>query len=91
MALSNNDEFDVLVSTTSIGLVLASIRLSKKAARRVARGQNPDVRDFYLYYLSAFRSYHLVYVDESGCDKRIGFRKTGWAPLGVTPISTARY
>ena len=35
--------------------------------------------------LSDFRSYHLVYVDESGCDKRIGFRRTGWSPIGVAP------
>ena len=30
--------------------------------------------------------YHYVFVDESGCDKRIGFRRTGWSPLGVTPV-----
>ena len=40
--------------------------------------------------LSAFRSYHLVYIDESGCDNRIVFRQTGWSPLGVTPVQIAR-
>jgi hypothetical protein len=30
-------------------------------------------------------------VDESGCDKRSGFRRTGWAPLGVTPTQVARF
>jgi transposase len=30
-------------------------------------------------------------VDETGCDKRIGFRPTGWSPLGVTPIQIARF
>jgi transposase len=79
------DEFEVLVTTFSIGRALASIGWTKKAARRVAKEQNADLRDFYLHNLSAFRSYHLVYVDESGCDKRIGFRRTGWSPLGVTP------
>ena len=34
-------------------------------------------------------SYHYVFVDESGCDKRIGFRQTGWSPLGVTPIQVS--
>jgi hypothetical protein len=30
-------------------------------------------------------------VDESGCDKRINFRQTGWSPLGVTPVKIARF
>ncbi|OQD68577.1 hypothetical protein PENANT_c109G00802 [Penicillium antarcticum] len=38
-----------------------------------------------------FRSYHLVYVDESGCDKRIGFRRTGWSPLGTAPLQVANF
>jgi hypothetical protein len=27
-----------------------------------------------------------VFVHESGCDKRVGHRRTGWSPLGVTPV-----
>jgi len=30
-------------------------------------------------------------VDESGCDKRIGFRSTGWPPLSIAPIQVARF
>jgi DDE superfamily endonuclease len=44
-----------------------------------------------IHDLSSFRSYHLVYVDKSGCDKRIGFRRTGWSPPGVTPLQIARF
>lgn len=75
------DEFEVLLTTSSISPTLASTGWSKKAARRVAREKNPDLRDFYLHNLSAFRSYHLIYVDESGYDRRVGFRRTGWSPL----------
>jgi transposase len=57
----------------------------------VAKEQNPDLQDFYLYTLSAFRSNHLVYVDESECNKLIGFRRTGWSPLGVAPIQIAQF
>lgn len=57
----------------------------------MASGRNADLRDFYLHNLSSFFSYQLVYVDESGCDKRIGFRRTGWSPLGTTPVQIARY
>jgi hypothetical protein len=57
----------------------------------VAKERNADLRDHYLYNLSAFQSWQLVYVDESGCDKRISFRRTGWSPLGVAPIQVARF
>jgi transposase len=30
-------------------------------------------------------------VDESGCDKRIGFRRTGWSPLGTTPVQVSKF
>ena len=43
------------------------------------------------HYISDFQSYHLVYVDESGCDKRIGFRRTGWFPLGIAPIQVSKF
>jgi transposase len=69
MAIFLWDEFEVLVTTFSIGRALAPIGWTKKAARRVAKGRNADLRDFYLHNLSTLRSYHLVYMDESGCDK----------------------
>jgi transposase len=91
MAVFLYDEFDVLVSISSIGRALASIKWTKKVTRRIANERNADLRDFYLHKLSAFRSHQLVYVDESGCDKRIGFRRTGWSPLGVAPVEIAQF
>ncbi|EPE34232.1 hypothetical protein GLAREA_07245 [Glarea lozoyensis ATCC 20868] len=79
------------MSTSSISRALKARNWSKKAARRVAREQSPDLRDFYLRNLSAFRSYHLVYINESRCDKLIGFRRTGWSPLGVAPIHVSKF
>jgi hypothetical protein len=70
------DEFNVLVTTSSISRALASAGWSKKAARRVAKEQNADLQDFYRYNLSEFCSYHLVYIDESGCDNQIRIRRT---------------
>lgn len=49
------------------------------------------MRDEYFHFLSDFCSYHLVYVDESGCDKRVGFRRTGWSPLGVAPSQVTKF
>ena len=85
------DEFRVLVTIYSIGRALASIGWTKKAARRIAREQNAELRDYYLHSISSFRSFHLVYVDESGCDKQAGFRRTGWSPSGVIPVQIARF
>jgi transposase len=91
MAVFLYDEFNVLVTTTCIGRALASIGWTKKTIRHVAKKCNASLRDFYLYNLSAFQSYHLVYVDESGCDKRIGFRRIDWSPLGVAPVQITRF
>lgn len=73
------DELQVVVTAMSISRALKSISWSKKVARSVAKQRNADLRDFYLHNLSDFHSHHLVYVDESGCDQRIGFRRTGWS------------
>jgi transposase len=85
------NKFGRLVTTSSISRALASIGWSKKVTQRVAKQRNADLRDFYLHRLSDFRSYHLVYIDESGCDRRAGCRRTGWAPLGVTPVQVSPY
>lgn len=73
------DEFGKHVTIRSISRALVSMGWSKKVARQIAKERNEYSRDFYLHNLSAFRSYHLVFVDESGCDKRAGFRRTGWS------------
>lgn len=85
------DEFKISASTSGVSRALKSIGWSKKTCRLVAKGRNADLRDYYMYQLSSFRSYQLVYVHESGCDKRIGFRRTGWSPLGTTPVQIAQY
>ena len=85
------DEFHVWVTSSSLKRALTSVGWSKKVARQRAKEQNADLRDLYLHNLSDFKSYHLVYVDESGCDKRIGFRRTGWSPLGLTPLQVSKF
>ncbi len=58
MAIYLWDEFEVLVTTFSIGRALASIGWTKKAARRVAKGWNANLRDFYL--LTCLLSVHIT-------------------------------
>lgn len=76
------DEFALQVTKWSISRALKSKGWSKKTARVKAREGNLDLRDEYHHFISNFKSYHLVYVHESGCDKRIGFRRTGWYRTG---------
>ena len=52
---------------------------------------NADLRDHYLDYLSDLKSYHLVYVDVSECDKRVGFRRTDWAPCGTSTLQVTQF
>ena len=85
------EEFDVLVSISTISRSLRSMRWSKKVNHRRAKEQNPDLRDFYLYKISQLRSWQLVFIDETGCDRLVGFRKKGWDPRGVTPVQVARF
>lgn len=91
MAIFLWDQFEVLISTSSISRALKSIFWSKKTTRRIARKQNPNLRNYYLQNLSAFRSYHYRYIDKSGYDKLIEFKRTGWSLLDVTPIQMAKF
>lgn len=81
----------MLATTSSIRRALTFMGWSKKTTRQRAKEQNAELRELYLHNLSEFESYHLVYVDESGCDKRIGFRRTGWSPLGVAPVQVSQF
>ncbi|KAJ5115113.1 hypothetical protein NUU61_000872 [Penicillium alfredii] len=85
------DEFNILPSSSSIQRALSRVGWTKKTARQKPKEQNPQLRDFYQHKLSEFHSYHLVFVDESGCDKRVGHKRTGWSPLGVTSVQMSKF
>lgn len=85
------DEFSTRVPKSTISDALRRKGWSKKVIRQQARERNADLRDEYMHFISDFCSYHLVYIDESGCDKRIGFRRTGWSPSGTTPIQVSKF
>ena len=91
MAIFLWDRYDELVSKSTLSRALAQAKWSRKVARRIAHEQCADLRDMYLHDLSFFEYDQLLYVDETGSDKRIGYRRTGWSPLGVTPVQIARF
>lgn len=91
MAIFLWDEFQTMVTTSSIRRALVAKGWSKKTARQHAREQNAGLRDYCLHNLSDFKSCHLIYVDESRCNKRVGFRRTGWASLSKAPLQVTQF
>lgn len=71
------DNFGLEVSPTTISRTLKTEGWSRKTNGRVAKQRNLDLRELYLYKLSNYQSYQLVFIDESGCDKRSGHRRRG--------------
>lgn len=85
------EEFHVVVSAFTISRALRSSGWSKKVTRQVAKERNADLRDWRRHNLLEFCSYHLVYVDESGYDRRSGHRQTCSSPLGLTPVQISQF
>ncbi|KAK0368254.1 hypothetical protein CLIM01_14389 [Colletotrichum limetticola] len=52
MAMFLFDEFDTLVTASTIGRTLRRAGWTKKTARRIARERNADLRDYYLHKLT---------------------------------------
>lgn len=84
-------EYENPVSLPTISRALKSSGLSKKVPRRRAGEQCQDLRDAYQYKLSFLDPEKLVFIDESGCDRRVGFRRTAWSPRGITPVQVSRF
>jgi hypothetical protein len=80
------EQFGVVVSASSITQTLQAIGWSRKTNRRAVKQRNQDLQALYFYKLRQSQLYHLVFINESGCDKRAGLRRSGWAPLGVAPV-----
>jgi len=74
-----SEEFEEDVSITTIARTLKRRKLSYKVTRRVAQQQVPDLQHFYYYRLKLLgcRSYHMVFIDESGVSRPGMFQRKG--------------
>lgn len=79
------------ISERSIGRNLRSMGWTRKRIRRIAQQRDADLRDHYLHRISQYKSYQLIFVDESGCDRREGYRRWGWSPKGFSPIQITKF
>ncbi|KAI1839588.1 hypothetical protein JX266_014202, partial [Neoarthrinium moseri] len=86
-----DDKFGIKVSERSIGRTLKSVGWTRKILRRVAQQRDDDLRDLYLHTIAQYKSYQLVFVDESGCDRRAGYRRWGWSPRGTSAVQVTRF
>jgi transposase len=84
-------KFGRRISERSIGRTLRSIGWTRKTIRRIAQQRDADLRDHYLHRISQYKSYQLIFVDESGCDRREGYRRWGWSPKGSSPVQIAKF
>lgn len=83
--------FGKRVSERSIGRTLRSIGWTRTTVRRIAQQRDADLRDYYLHRIAQYKSYQLVFVDESGCDRRAGYRRWGWSPKGCSPVQVTKF
>lgn len=88
---SLQDKFERTVSERSIRRTLRSITWTRTTIRRIAQQRDADLRDFYLHTMAQFKSYQLIFVDESGCDRRVGQRRWGWSPKGTSPVEVTKF
>ena len=85
-------DFDMSVSLSTLSRTLNSkMRWSKKLTRTRAQEQRADLRDFYMYKIANYASWHLVFLDESGVSMRDGLRTKGWSPRGVAPVKKTKF
>jgi hypothetical protein len=79
------------ISERSIGRHLRSIDWTRKTIHRIVQQRDADLRDHYLHRISKYESPQLIFVDESGCDGRAGYRRLGWSPKGSSPVQVTKF
>ena len=79
------------ISERWIGRILRTIGWTRTTIHRIAQQRDADLRDHYLHRISQYKSYQLVFVDESGCDGRAGYRRWGWSPKGSSPVQVTKF
>jgi hypothetical protein len=68
------------ISERLAGRILRSTGWTRTTIHRITQQRHADLRDHYLHRISQYKSYQLVFVDESSCDGRAGYRRWGWSP-----------
>lgn len=84
-------EYELQVSLSTVSRTLKSCGWSTKIPRRRAGEQCQELRNAYFHDISSYDSEQIVCLDQSGCDRRVGFRRTAWSPRGLTPVMVTKF
>ena len=80
-----HDVIGVEVSNATICRILRKHGFTRKKIRQVAQQRCTELRARFRAEMSFFSVDQLVWVDETGCDKKSAIRKAGYALRGITP------
>lgn len=84
-----SEYFNIYVDVSTISRRLAQAKWTKTRLQLIASQRCEALRSYHLYIMGEYTAEQLVFVDESGLDRRDGVRRTGWSPKGVQPTATA--
>ena len=79
------------ISERSVSRTLLSIDWTRTTIYHITQQRDADLRDHYLYRISQYKSYELVFVDESGCDRRARHRRWGWSLKGSSLVQVTKF
>ena len=83
------DKFGVLISVPTICRTLKTMGCTRQAMHRVALQRSDAARAQFMSEVSVYDPHMLVWLDESGCDRRDAIRKYGYSIRGI-PICDQR-
>lgn len=86
-----HERFGEKCSERSIGRALRAINWTRKRLRRIAQQRDEVLRTYFKFEAAAVNAKCFVFVDESGCDRRVGYRYWGWSAKGTTPVKTTQF
>lgn len=86
LVVFGKNQCGVEVTVSALCKMFKRVRWSYKVMRRVAPGRNLELQSLYQYKMLDFEPSMLIFIDESGSDRRTGFRRKGRAPIGITPV-----
>ena len=79
------EEFGVVVSAPTICRTLKLMGCSRRVIRHVALQRSDALRAQFMSKISVYEPDMIIWIDESGCDRRNSFRKFAYTLRGIPP------
>ena len=79
-------QFGVTISLATICRTLWLMGCTRQVVRNVALRQSEVLRARFMAEVSVYSPEMLIWIDESGCDRRCSTRKYGYSLQGYRPV-----